>query len=142
MKRNITRVVAVLGFGLIWAGAAAGGTITLDANGGKDVANLEQIVRALVNYESASARFPAAYIGPIGSPLLSWRVAILPYLGYSTLFNQFDLTKPWNDPANLPLLSQMPAVFRSPLDSPSSTRTNYIGGRDPTACSPTRRVQP
>ena len=136
MKGNMTRVAAVLGFGLIGAGTAAAATITLDANGGKDVANLKQIILALENYESANARFPAAYIGPLGTPLLSWRVAILPYLGYSTLFNQFDLTKPWNDPANLPLLSQMPAVFRSPLDSPSSTRTNYIGATDPNSMFP------
>ena len=136
MKGNMTRVAAVLGFGLIGAGTAAAATITLDANGGKDVANLKQIILALENYESANARFPAAYIGPLGTPLLSWRVAILPYLGYSTLFNQFDPTKPWNDPANLPLLSQMPAVFRSPLDSPSSTRTNYIGATDPNSMFP------
>jgi hypothetical protein len=102
--------------------------IILDANGAQNVANLQQIALAMYNYESANARFPPAYLGPIGTPLLSWRVALLPYLGETTLYNQFDLTKPWDDPANIGLLSLMPAVFRSPLDPLGSTEASYLVG--------------
>jgi hypothetical protein len=51
-------------------------------------------------------------------PLLSWRVAILPYIGEADLFAEFDLTKPWDAAPNLALLNRMPEVFRSPFDSP------------------------
>ena len=75
--------------------------ITLDANGAQNVTKLQQIALAIHNYESANGRFPAAYLGPFGTPLLSWRVAILPYLNQSALYSQFDLMKPWDDPARV-----------------------------------------
>ena len=43
--------------------------------------NLKQVGLAMENYREAHGRFPAPAIqGPDGKPLLSWRVAILPYL--------------------------------------------------------------
>lgn len=94
----------------------------------EDVSKLQQIGLALHNYESANGQFPAEYSSSGGTPLLSWRVAILPYLGQAALYGQFDLTKPWDDPANLPLLQQMPDVYRSPLDPAGTTVTRYAGG--------------
>ena len=45
------------------------------------VNNLKQIALAMHNYESATGAFPKpASIGKDGKPLLSWRVAILPYI--------------------------------------------------------------
>jgi hypothetical protein len=49
-------------------------------------------------------------------------------LGEQALYNQFDTTKAWDDPANLPLLQQMPDIFRTSLDSSSSTSTRYAAG--------------
>jgi hypothetical protein len=43
--------------------------------------------------------------------LLSWRVAILPYLGESELYKQFRLNEPWDSAHNIKLLSKMPKVF-------------------------------
>jgi hypothetical protein len=63
-------------------------------------------------------------------------VALLPFLGEETLYNQFDLTKAWDDPANLPLLAQMPSIFRSPLDPGGSTDTRYAVGVDPNSIFP------
>ena len=51
------------------------------------------------NYESANAAFPRpASIGKDGKPLLSWRVAILPYLDQQELYNKFKLDEPWDSP--------------------------------------------
>ncbi len=66
--------------------------------------------------------------GPLGNPgmsslvvnegkaLLSWRVAILPYLGESEtkLYNEFKLNEPWNSPHNKKLLARMPKIYAPP----------------------------
>ena len=68
-------------------------------------------------YRAIYGRFPVDDVASLfdanGNPYLSWRVYILPFIGYTSLFQQFDLTAPWNSPQNLPLLNQMPDVFRS-----------------------------
>ncbi|MDG3007039.1 sigma-70 family RNA polymerase sigma factor [Paludisphaera mucosa] len=78
-------------------------------------ANLKRILLALHNYYSTNECFPPAAIrGADGRPLLSWRVALLPYLEAGDLYNQFRLNEPWNSPHNGPLLARMPAVFDTP----------------------------
>ena len=54
---------------------------------------------------------PTALADPKGKRLLSWRVAILPYLGEQNLYNQFKLDEPWDNDNNKKLLAQMPAVY-------------------------------
>ena len=125
-----TPLLSMLALVLASTEAAPAATITLDANGAQDVSNLQQITLALHNYNDANGRFPAGYIGPVGTPRLSWRVAILPYLGQGALYSQFDLSQPWDDASNLALLTQMPAVFRVPLDPVGSTNTRYVAGVD------------
>jgi hypothetical protein len=49
-----------------------------------------------------------------GRALLSWRVAILPFLGENELYNQFHLNESWDSPHNLKLLKKMPKVFAPP----------------------------
>jgi hypothetical protein len=44
-------------------------------------------------------------------PLLSWRVAILPYLGEKELYQQFKLDEPWDSEHNKKLLAKMPAIY-------------------------------
>jgi len=81
-----------------------------------------------MNYQAVYTHVPAEFISSGGTPLLSWRVAILPFLNETALYNQFDLTQPWDDPVNAALLQQMPDVYRSPLDSAATTFTRYAGG--------------
>ncbi len=57
----------------------------------------------------------------------SWRVALLPHLGYQELFDQYRFDEPWDSPTNSRLLQQMPPVFRHPSDSPDSNKTRYLG---------------
>jgi hypothetical protein len=54
---------------------------------------------------------PPAICDTKGKPLLSWRVALLPYLGHDELYRQFRLSEPWDSEHNKKLLPQMPAVY-------------------------------
>jgi prepilin-type processing-associated H-X9-DG protein len=84
--------------------------------------NLKQIALALHNYHSAYQSFPpAVLVDRSRKPLLSWRVAILPYLGQPMLYSRFNLNEPWDSPNNSQLLREMPAVFACP-DDPTSGR--------------------
>ncbi len=79
------------------------------------VNNLKQIGLAMHNYESANGAFPAAAIvDEQRKPLLSWRVAILPYLEQKSLYDKFKLDEPWDSPHNKALLKEMPAVYGCP----------------------------
>ena len=94
--------------------AATAAPIVLDAAGAQTLNNLQALALAAHNYESTFGRFPSDYVDGGGTAILSWRVSLLPFLNQGALFSQFDTTKPWNDAVNLPLLSLMPDVFRSP----------------------------
>lgn len=52
-----------------------------------------------------------AIVDQAGTPLLSWRVALLPYMGYSELFGMFRLDEPWDSPHNQKLLPMMPVYY-------------------------------
>ena len=91
-----------------------------DAIWARHVGNLKRIGLALHNYQAAEGQFPpAAITGKDGKPLLSWRVAILPYLedydgrSRDDLFKAFHLEEPWDSPHNKTLLERMPAVYAS-----------------------------
>jgi hypothetical protein len=92
--------------------------------------NLKQIALALHHFNDAHGAFPpAAITDRQGQPLLSWRVAILPYLGPEgeALYREFRLNEPWDSPHNRPLLERMPAVYACP-DEPRGRpqTTNYL----------------
>ena len=46
--------------------------------------------------------------------MLSWRVAILPYIEQQNLYQQFKFDEPWDSPNNIRLLDKMPAVYALP----------------------------
>jgi prepilin-type processing-associated H-X9-DG protein len=79
--------------------------------------NLKQIGLAMQIYEQANACLPsAAIVDKKGRPLLSWRVAILPYIEMSALYAKFHLDEPWDSPHNLSLLEPTPFVYACPAD--------------------------
>jgi hypothetical protein len=43
--------------------------------------------------------------------LLSWRVAILPYIEQGALYNQFKLDEPWDSENNKQLIAKMPKIY-------------------------------
>jgi hypothetical protein len=76
---------------------------------------LLQLRLALEDYAAEHRRLPpAAITSKDGKPLLSWRVALLPYLGQKDLYEQFHLEEPWDSPRNKQLLDRMPKVFGPP----------------------------
>jgi hypothetical protein len=100
----------------------------------KRLNDLKQLVLALLNYESSRTRLPIDIAAPDGSPLLSWRVAILPYMEQQALYNQFHRDEPWDSPHNLALLDKMPDVFRGigdPVDSTTTTVMHFSGAGTP-----------
>jgi prepilin-type N-terminal cleavage/methylation domain-containing protein/prepilin-type processing-associated H-X9-DG protein len=77
--------------------------------------NLKQIALAMHNYASANDAFPAAAItDKQGKALLSWRVAILPYIEQNVLYQKFKLDEPWDSPHNKALLEEMPQTYVCP----------------------------
>jgi hypothetical protein len=77
--------------------------------------NLKQIGIAMHNYHDTNGTFPpAAITSEDGKPLLSWRVAILPYLEQQALYKEFHLDEPWDSPHNMKLLERMPKVYFNP----------------------------
>ena len=80
--------------------------------------NLKQIGLALTGYHTAFGCYPpAAIVDKQGKPLLSWRVAILPYLGSEQRrYSRFRLDEPWDSPHNLALVNDRPDQFTCPSD--------------------------
>ncbi len=91
--------------------------------------NLKQIGLALHNYHSTFDSFPKQGItDKDGKPLLSWRVAILPYIEQQALYNKFHLDEPWDSEHNKALLNEMPKVFACPSRTNADpTKTHYQG---------------
>ena len=87
--------------------------------------NIEKIAAALIKYHSQKSGFPRSFSQSSGGiPTLSWRVALLPYLGYEDLYQRFDLDLPWNREPNKSLLQFIPDEFVSP--ERFDTSTNYL----------------
>jgi hypothetical protein len=88
--------------------------------------NLKFIGLAMLNYESDFGVLPpAAICDKKGKPLLSWRVAILPYIEQTQLYEQFKLDEPWDSEHNKKLISQMPKTYMNPLIGPQPGMTDY-----------------
>jgi hypothetical protein len=84
--------------------------------------NLDRIGYAIYKHLDAHLAYPGSAIcDAAGKPLLSWRVAILPYLDEAALYKEFHLDEPWDSPHNKKLLARMPKVFAVP-DDPSAAR--------------------
>ncbi len=95
----------------------------------RSATNLKRIAEAILAYrEVNNGNYPAAaIIGPNGTPLLSWRVAILPYLGESekALYSQFKLSEPWDSPHNKALLAKMPKAY-APAVAKDGEKGKYV----------------
>lgn len=91
--------------------------------------NLKLIGLALHNYLATNGAFPSQAIrSAVGRPLLSWRVAILPYFATSSessLYRQFHLDEPWDSEHNRALITKMPEVYRTP-GKPNTGETRYL----------------
>lgn len=90
--------------------------------------NFSQIGVALNLYYQQHQAFPPAYIVDAqGKPLHSWRTLLLPYLDHTPLYNSINLSKPWNDPANLKLFEDSNVlVYQCASARLPKTSTTYL----------------
>ena len=69
--------------------------------------NLKRIGAALQQYHDRCGSFPPAYVlNKEGQRWHSWRVLLLPDLGYADLYAQYRFDEPWDGPHNRQLLSE------------------------------------
>ena len=97
--------------------------------------NLASIAKAIEAYRKDKGHYPPpAILDKDGKPLLSWRVAILPYMENAyinvpydpdnkgaqrintpkDLYNLFKLDEPWDGPNNKKLIDKFPSLYRAP----------------------------
>ncbi len=76
--------------------------------------NLKMIGLAMHNHHDTHRAFPGDIKREDGTPLLSWRVAILPFLEQNALYEAFHLDEPWDSPHNIQLVDKMPQVYVHP----------------------------
>jgi hypothetical protein len=91
--------------------------------------NLKVIGLALQNYHDMHGCFPPAYVTDAQrSPLVSWRVLLLPHIGHRDLYDQWKQhpDEPWNGPNNIKLSKAVPEWLHCPSDTGPATDTSYV----------------
>jgi hypothetical protein len=89
--------------------------VRMAASSSVSMNNMKQIGLALYNMHDTYGKMPGSAIcDKAGKPLLSWRVAILPYIEQDNVYRQFKLDEPWDSPANKRLIAMMPKIYASP----------------------------
>jgi hypothetical protein len=73
-------------------------------------------------------RLPAAAIRKGDKALLSWRVAILPFLEENALYERFHLDEAWDSSHNEALLKEMPRVYAAVPHKETGPYTTYYQG--------------
>jgi type II secretory pathway pseudopilin PulG len=94
--------------------------------------NLRLIWYGLDQYRREHGDFPAASTADGGgTPLLSWRVALLPFLERNDVYRRIDQTKPWNDAANDSATATPIHGYACPSDASVIQATSYFAVVDP-----------
>jgi hypothetical protein len=142
-KSNVTTILLIVGGALAGILLACGGVayvgysllapafakVAEARNRMEESNNLKMLGLATHNFHDQRNQLPRPAIeSPDGKPLLSWRVALLPYLEptQDALYKQFRLDEPWDSDHNKALISMMPKVYLRPGQPPDgSGRTHY-----------------
>ncbi len=109
--------------------------------------NLKQIGLAMHNYHDTHGTFPpAAICDKKGKPLLSWRVAILPFIEQDNLYKQFKLDEPWDSEHNKKFSETAIKTYMDPrADYTGKTHhTHYkvfVGGGSPFDTLGSKKIQ-
>ena len=129
---GIASVVSVILLGcLLYAVVRFGGQtvsrITSSRDQSQATTNLKRIAKALNAYAADHGTYPPPMtVDANNRPLHSWRVLILPYLDEEDLYDQFDLTVGWDDPRNMQLAYEVPAVYTHPKLSSFSESAYFL----------------
>jgi hypothetical protein len=73
--------------------------------------NLKQIALAFHNHHDVMGYLPVDLTTKDGKALLSWRVAILPYIEEVKLYKEFKLDEAWDSDHNKKLVEKMPKLY-------------------------------
>jgi hypothetical protein len=107
--RTALCVAALLGAGLFPAPAADG---PAKEQAAASQNNLKEIGIAFHAYaDEHKLKWADDITDKDGKVLLSWRVALLPYLEQQALYKQFKLDEPWDGPNNKKLIAKIPKVY-------------------------------
>ncbi len=132
MAKRLVRtsfVVCLVALGLSTL-AAAGDRSSRDRY--NSATNMKQILLAMHNFHA-----DFGYLCPAGycdfklpeekrKPLLSWRVALLPYLEEMKLYQEFRFDEPWDSEHNRKLIPKLPKVYQMPgKKGPYDGKTHY-----------------
>lgn len=97
--------------------------------------NLKSIALALHNYAATYDALPPAYtVDAAGEPLHSWRTLILPFLGQQALYDQIDLSKPWDDPIHAAIAETQLFAYQCPAEHGAKGLTTYLAVVGQRAC--------
>jgi hypothetical protein len=115
-------------FGHAGSNAAATAQILQSRDRQRGANNLKQIGLAIHNYHDVHRHLPSDIRGKDGKALLSWRVAILPFLEADQLYREFKLDEAWDSEHNKKLLASMPKVYApTGVDTKEMHATFYQG---------------
>ncbi|WP_175517002.1 DUF1559 family PulG-like putative transporter [Planctomicrobium piriforme] len=85
---------------------------------------------AILAYHDQHRQYPpATFSSNPDGPQFSWRVAILPQLGYQDLYDEFQFDQPWDREANMKLLAKMPKEFETGSEAGKTSWRAFSGER-------------
>ena len=87
---------------------------------------LRGLMEICAKYYQENKKFPSDILDANGKPLLSWRVALLPSMGFEDLYKKFKLDEPWNSEANLAVLNSpdlKPLIFHPMMEEVQPPKT-------------------
>jgi prepilin-type processing-associated H-X9-DG protein len=88
--------------------------------------NLKQMALAFhIAADQRKGALPQDITDKNGKPLLSWRVAILPYIEQVQLYKEFKLDEAWDSENNKKLLVKMPKTYTAPRGKADKGSTFY-----------------
>ena len=112
--------------------SACGQEAKTDDGVSERAARMRRLAKACLDYHSRHKSYPvsgetAEHFDDSGRPHLSWRVHILPRLGYQKLYDRFHLDEAWDSEHNRKLLSEMPREYATTTtDTPKTTLMTLI----------------
>lgn len=142
-KRSIWATLAVLGvLFLLCGGVAIVGFYRWTLHGIEKASQnrLRAMMLGIHNYESAEGYLIMDRRDEDGTPLLSWRVAILPFIEGELFYSRYDQDIAWNQGKNVQASSLAPRWFLHPTDKPDTPNTPYQAFSGPGALLDPNRV--
>jgi Protein of unknown function (DUF1559) len=95
--------------------------------------SLKLMMLAIHSHHDAMNQFPNSITDKDGKPLLSWRVAILPYMeaAEAKLYKEFKLDEAWDSETNKKLIEKMPKIYAAMIGKTDMGHTYYQGFTGP-----------